>query len=139
MSDIYDSSKRSQVMSKVRNKNTRPEIYVKSLLCQLGYRQYRLSTKKINCRPDIVFIGMRKAIFVNGCFWHGHICKKAHLPSSNVQFWQTKIERNKRCDSSNYHELEEKGWSYLVIWECELKKKNEVLLKNKIDTFIRDK
>lgn len=136
MSDIYDSKKRSEIMSGVRNKNTRPEMRVKNMLCQLGYRQYRMSTKKIDCRPDIVFIGMRKAIFVNGCFWHGHICRKAHLPSSNVQFWENKIEKNKERDQRNYYELEMKGWSYLVIWECELKKKNETSLIDKIENFM---
>lgn len=123
-------------MSKVKNKNTKPEVQVKHLLCELGYKQYRLSTKQLSCRPDVVFVGIKKAIFVNGCFWHGHICKKAHLPEKNHEFWKSKIEINKKRDLRNYMELRSKGWKYLVIWECELKKKCEMELKNKINDFM---
>lgn len=137
MSDIYTKEKRSQIMSRVKNKNTKPEVQVKHLLCELGYKQYRLSTKQLSCRPDVVFVRMKKAIFVNGCFWHGHTCKKAHLPEKNHEFWQNKIEINKKRDLRNFVELQSKGWKYLVIWECELKKKGEMELKNKINDFMR--
>lgn len=136
MSDIYNNQKRSQIMSKVKNRNTKPEVEVKKILCNLGYRQYRLYTKKLDCKPDIVFIGMKKAIFVNGCFWHGHTCKKAHLPESNYEFWKNKIDVNKKRDLYNYEELKNKDWEYLIIWECELKKKNKSNLVNKIIDFM---
>lgn len=123
MSDIYGTRKRSEIMSKVKNRNTKPEIIVKNILCQLGYRQYRLITKQLKCKPYVVFVKNKKAIFINGCYWHGHICKKAHLPLTNYEFWKNKIDINKERDKKNYDELSTKGWGYLVIWECELKRK----------------
>ncbi len=136
MSDIYNASKRSKIMSGIKNKNTKPEIKVRKMLCDLGFRQYRLSTKKLKCKPDIVYVGMKKAIFVNGCFWHGHTCKKAELPKTNFDFWEKKVILNQERDLRNYRELKEKGWSYLVIWECELKKKDEQEMYNRIFNFI---
>lgn len=136
MGDIYDAQKRSKIMSGVKNKNTKPEIEVRKMLCGLGYGQYRLSTKKLNCRPDIIYAGRRKAIFVNGCFWHGHTCKKARLPETNYDFWKGKVDINQERDIRNYKELEEKGWTYCVIWECELKKKNKKELLNRLTAFM---
>lgn len=138
MSDIYDSAKRSKIMSNIKSKNTKPEIRVRKMLCNLGYGQYRLSTKKLSCKPDIVYVGMKKAIFVNGCFWHGHTCKKAALPETNHIFWKNKIITNQERDLRNYRELKEKGWSYLVIWECELKKKDEKEMFCKILNFMKE-
>lgn len=125
-------------MSTVRNKNTKPEVIIKSMLCQLGYRKYRLRTTQLNCKPDIVFVKNKKAIFVNGCFWHGHICKKAHLPETNYDFWKEKVETNKKRDARNYKELKEKGWKYLVIWECELKKRDREKLIARVLSFMED-
>lgn len=125
-------------MSSIGSKNTKPEIKVKKMFCNLGYRQYRLSTKKLKCKPDMVYVGMKKAVFVNGCFWHGHTCKKARLPETNFDFWKKKVKANQERDLRNYQELEEKGWSYLVIWECELKKKNENEIYNRIFNFMEN-
>ena len=138
MSDIYDTNKRSKIMSGVRNKNTKPEVKVREILCKLGYGQYRLSTKQLSCRPDIIYAGKKKAIFVNGCFWHGHTCKKARLPKTNYEFWENKVKSNQERDLKNYKELEEKGWSCCVIWECELKKKNEKEVFDKLVHFMED-
>ena len=136
MSDIYEKTKRSQIMSSVKNKNTKPEMRVKRRLCDLGYGQYRLSTKKLYCRPDVVYVGRKKAIFVNGCFWHGHSCKKARLPETNHDFWEKKVHTNQERDRKNYQELKEKDWSYCVVWECELKKKNEKALLDRLIRFM---
>lgn len=138
MSDIYNSDKRSEIMSGIKNKNTGPEIKVRRLLCRLGYRQYRLSTKQLKCRPEIVFPGRKKAIFVNGCFWHGHSCSKARLPETNYAFWKKKITENRNRDQRNYKELEEKGWSYFVVWECELKRRKEGEIEKKLLHFMKD-
>ena len=136
MSDIYDSNKRSKIMSGIKNKNTKPEIKVRKILCSLGYGQYRLSTKQLKCRPDIIYAGRKKAIFVNGCFWHGHSCKKARLPETNRSFWEQKVAINRERDLRDYQELCDKGWSYLVIWECELKKRNEEALRGRLKCFM---
>lgn len=139
MSDICAPEKRSKIMSGVKNKNTKPEIKVKKMLCSLGYGQYRLTTKRLSCRPDIVYVGQKKAIFVNGCFWHGHTCKKAKLPDTNYDFWKKKVDRNRERDLKNYRELDDAGWTYCVIWECELKKKNEKELLDRLINFMENK
>ncbi|KAI4448281.1 Very short patch repair protein [Eubacterium plexicaudatum ASF492] len=137
MSDIYSDDKRKEIMKKVRNKNTAPEQFVSKLLCELGYKNYRRKTVKLECKPDFIFVGLKKAIFVNGCFWHGHSCNKGHLPEKNYDFWKTKIEINKERDEKNYTELTQKKWSYLVIWQCELKKKEVENLRKRINAFMQ--
>lgn len=109
----------SERMSRIRSKNTAPELHVRRLLHRLGYR-YRLHQKGLPGSPDIVFKGRRKAIFVHGCFWHQHLgCKVSHIPKSNSQYWREKLERNRERDSLNLHSLVDMGWDVLVIWECE--------------------
>lgn len=135
--DIYDKEKRSEIMGKIRNKNTAPEIVIRKLLTNLGYR-YRLSTKKLQCNPDIVFPSKKKAIFVNGCFWHGHSCNRGRLPKTNTEFWQRKIHSNQDRDQTNYDECLEKGWSYLVIWQCEIKSSNLDSVKKRLDMFLKE-
>lgn len=136
MTDVFDKTKRSEIMSAVKNKGTKQEISVRDLLCRLGFNKYRLNTSQLRCSPDIVFVGKKKAIFVNGCFWHGHNCSRGSLPSSNVNFWKEKINKNKERDLKNYDELESKGWSYLVIWQCEICKKNMPNLEKKVRIFM---
>lgn len=114
-------------MAKVRSKNTKPEIEVRSLLHSLGYR-FRLHRKELPGKPDIVFKRRRKAIFVHGCFWHGHGCRIGKLPKSNVGFWRGKIERNRERDTEKRSELEELGWSVEEVWQCELKD-NQTLIE----------
>ena len=107
-------------MSRIGSKHTRPELVVRSLLHRMGYR-YRLHRKGLPGRPDIVFIGRKKAIFVHGCFWHGHGCEIGKLPKSNLEFWVTKIDRNRARDLEKRSELEQVGWSVDEVWQCEIK------------------
>lgn len=105
-------------MSAVKNKNTAPEMLVRRLLHSLGYR-YRLHSKKLPGKPDIVFGPRKKVVFVHGCFWHGHECRMGRLPSTRREFWQKKIAANRERDKLQQDELTALGWRYLVIWECE--------------------
>ncbi|MBX5082675.1 DNA mismatch endonuclease Vsr [Rhizobium lentis] len=110
-------------MSRIRGKNTAPELSVRRLTFSMGYR-YRLHCKEIIGRPDLVFKKRKKAIFVHGCFWHGHdaeSCRIAHMPKSNSAYWQAKLERNAARDASVQQTLRHAGWDCLVIWECQLK------------------
>ncbi len=136
MSDIFDSEKRSEIMSKVKNKGTNPEMFVRKILCEMGYRHYRLQSSKLPCNPDIIYPSMKKAIFINGCFWHGHDCNRGHLPKTNHAFWEKKIVQNKERDISNYATLKLLGWDYLVIWQCEIKKSREDKLRQKLFDFM---
>jgi DNA (cytosine-5)-methyltransferase 1 len=120
MPDIYNTDKRSDIVKKVKNRNTTPEIQLRKLLSKMKYH-YRLTTKTLYCKPDIIFPSRKKVIFVNGCFWHGHSCNQGHLPETNKDFWREKIFKNISRDNNNYHECEIKGWIYLVIWQCEFK------------------
>lgn len=114
-------------MSLVRSKNTGPEMIVRRLVHGAGYR-YRLHASKLPGKPDLVFAGRRKVIFVHGCFWHRHDnCGFARLPKSNLEFWGTKLEGNKARDLANYRRLHEIGWESMVVWECELRDLDEVL------------
>ncbi len=119
--DVFTPEKRSEVMSLVRSKNTKPELFVRSLLHRMGYR-FRLHRKDLPGKPDIVLPKYRAVIFVHGCFWHQHPgCKKATLPKQNAEFWKDKLEGNVRRDEQARHRLEEAGWRVLVVWECEAK------------------
>jgi DNA mismatch endonuclease (patch repair protein) len=122
MPDHITPQQRSYNMSRIRGKATKPELLVRQWLWSHGYR-YRLNVKSVPGKPDIVLRKYRTAIFVNGCFWHGHEgCSKYVVPKSNTEFWLTKIERNKERDQKEYKILEDAGWHVIVIWECQLKK-----------------
>jgi DNA mismatch endonuclease (patch repair protein) len=109
-------------MSHIRSKATKPEITVRKWLWAHGYR-YRLNVKSVPGKPDIVMRRYRTAIFVNGCFWHGHEgCKQFVLPNTNTAFWQAKIDRNRERDRQNYQMLLDAGWQVIVIWACNLTK-----------------
>lgn len=112
---------RSRNMAAIRSKDTTPEILFRKALFREGYR-YRLHSKVGNVRPDIVFGRNRAALFVHGCFWHGHGCKNDHIPKSNKIFWKSKIASNKKRDKKNIKELRSKGWIPIVVWECRIKK-----------------
>lgn len=112
-------------MSRIGSKNTAPELIVRSLLHSLGYR-FRLHRKDLPGKPDIVLPGRRKAIFVHGCYWHGHGCKIGKLPKSNLDYWKPKIERNKERDREKRLALENEGWSVLEIWQCETKDRDDL-------------
>ena len=122
MPDILTPAQRHRCMSHIRSKATKPEILVRKWLWAHGYR-YRLNVKSVPGKPDIVMRKYRTAIFVNGCFWHGHErCKLFVLPKTNTEFWQNKIEHNRQRDQRNYDILLHNGWQVLVIWACMLKK-----------------
>ena len=108
-------------MRRVRSRDTTPERQVRSLLTQLGFR-YRLQRKDLPGKPDIVFAGRRTVLFVHGCFWHGHDCRRgARAPKTNTAYWQAKIARNRIRDAAALAALATLGWAVLIVWECELK------------------
>ncbi len=127
MTDIFTTEKRSQIMSRIGGKNTKPELIVRRYLFAQGFR-YRLhgsSTggKKLAGKPDIVPSKYRAVVFVQGCFWHGHSdCPSFKLPKSRVEFWTNKIRTNIERDASNRFKLAQAGWHVVTVWECHLKK-----------------
>lgn len=128
MVDTIDKKKRSWVMSRIRSTNTKPEKIVRSMIHRMGFR-FRLHRKDLPGNPDIVLPKLKTVVFVHGCFWHCHSgCKKNRLPKSNTAFWTEKFQRNVTRDKENYQKLEEQGWKYAVVWECETEKP-EVLEK----------
>jgi DNA mismatch endonuclease, patch repair protein len=134
--DTLDPAARSERMSRIRGRDTRPEMTVRRLLHSLGYR-YRLHRRDLPGRPDMVFRGRRKAIFVHGCFWHRHPdpnCRLARLPKSRLEFWIPKLEANHLRDLRNQDALKAAGWSILVVWECELGDKEQLV--NKLVRFL---
>ncbi|BCW18278.1 very short patch repair endonuclease [Arthrobacter sp. NtRootA9] len=125
MADKLTAEQRSWNMSRIRGKNTRPELLVRRLLHGKGYR-YRLhgaaGAGKLPGNPDLVFAGKRKVIFVNGCFWHFHDCRVGlHAPKNNADFWEAKRTRTRERDAGQRRQLEAAGWDVLTVWECELK------------------
>ena len=132
MSDIISSQKRSDIMSKISGKNTKPEILVRKFLFSKGFR-YRINVKTLPGKPDIVLPKYKTVIFINGCFWHGHNCKKGKLPSSNIDFWKEKISNNKLRDDKNSDLLIKLGWKVIIIWQCEVSKiDNRIKILNKL-------
>ena len=127
MADIVSPEKRSQNMSAIRSKNTKPEVYLRKLLFAQGYR-YRIADKSVPGHPDIFLRKYNTAIFVNGCFWHRHSgCKYAYMPKSRVDFWQKKFDDNVRRDAAVKAELLERGIKRLIVWECTIKQ----MMKNR--------
>lgn len=123
-------------MSKIKGANTKPEIALRKLLHSMGFR-FRLHVKHLPGKPDIVLSKYKTAIFVHGCFWHAHPgCNRAKLPVSNQGFWESKIKRNKDRDEGNLLMLENLGWQVLVIWTCEMNKKE--LLEQKLKGLLID-
>lgn len=111
---------RSAHMAKIRSKNTKPEVRLRSLLHRAGYR-FRLHARYLPGSPDLVFPGRRKVIFVNGCFWHGHDCSVgSRLPKSNTEFWELKRRKNQERDAVQHAKLATLGWDVFTVWECEL-------------------
>jgi DNA mismatch endonuclease, patch repair protein len=135
MTDVHDPKTRSYNMSRIKGKDTKPEMVVRKFLFANGFR-YRLHDKKLPGKPDIVLPKYKTVIFVHGCFWHGHEgCRYFKMPQTNTAFWMQKIERNKEIDYSSKQDLIRLGYKVLIIWECELKPTNkndflDNLLKN---------
>jgi len=119
--DIFDSEKRSSIMRAVKSRDTSPELAVRAATRALGYaRRYRLNGAQLPGKPDLVFTSLGKVVFVHGCFWHGHDCKRgARQPKDNASYWRAKIERNRARDAASLQTLRADGWSALVVWECE--------------------
>ncbi len=120
------------MMAAVRGKNTRPELAVRSALFRAGYR-YRLHRRDLPGSPDIVLPRYRVVVFVHGCFWHGHDCPRGRRPASNVEFWNTKLERNVARDRASRAALEAAGWTVAVIWQCSAAHDTEHLLRRLAD------
>ena len=125
---------RRRCMSRIRGRDTKPELVVRRWLWRQGYR-YRLYVKSLPGRPDIVMRKWRTVIFVNGCFWHGHKCQR-HRPATNAQFWQDKIARNRERDEHNQALLQAAGWHVIVIWECQLNAKNRAETLRELDVTL---
>lgn len=122
MADKFSKGTRSRIMSRIRGKDTKPEILVRSYLFSRGLR-FRKNDRRYPGSPDIVLPKFNTIVFVHGCFWHLHEgCKYAKMPKSNVDFWKTKLYGNRERDERNRKELEEMGWNVITVWECELKK-----------------
>ncbi len=125
--DCPPSAERSAIMRAVKSRDTAPEIKVRRLAHAAGLR-YRLNGESLPGKPDMVFWGRKKAIFVHGCFWHGHTCKRGdRRPATNAPYWTRKIARNKERDARVREELARLGWRSLIIWECELRDSDAVL------------
>lgn len=123
-------------MQRVKSKNTGPELEVRELLRKLGHRGYRLHRRDIPGSPDIAWIGKKRAIFINGCFWHGHDCPRgAREPKTRAEYWRAKIERTKNRDVKHVESLLQTGWTVLVLWECELK--DHVRLEQRLFEFLK--
>ena len=128
------SAERSAIMARVKSKDTTPEMIVRRLAFRLGYR-YRLHDNRLPGKPDLVFSGRRKVIFVHGCYWHGHDCRAGrNRPASNLAYWNKKLTRNCERDKEHQRLLKKSGWSYLILWECELKAANE--LERRLQEFL---
>ena len=121
MPDNHSKEVRSMNMSHIRSTNSKPEEIVRKYLFSKGLR-YRKNVRTLPGKPDIVLRKYKTIIFVNGCFWHKHDCGRFVMPSSNIEYWTKKINRNVERDKSNTEQLEAQGWRVLTIWECQLKK-----------------
>jgi len=122
MTDHLSKEKRSWNMSRIRSKDTKPELIVRSLLHRMGYR-FRLHRKDLPGKPDIVLPKYKTAIFIHGCFWHGHKnCKRGNIPKSNKEYWISKITKNIERDRKNILKLKKANWKVIKIWECEIER-----------------
>lgn len=137
MSDVHNKTTRSYNMSRIKGRDTKPEMLVRRWLFRNGLR-YRLHDKKLPGKPDLVFVKQKTVLFINGCFWHGHEeCKYFKVPRTRTDWWLEKITKNVERDINNYRVLTESGWQIVILWECELKQDSnkileELLLKLKL-------
>jgi DNA mismatch endonuclease, patch repair protein len=118
--DTLSPGQRSKLMSRIRGRDTAPELLVRSMAHRLGFR-FRLQRKDLAGKPDLVFPGKAAVVFVHGCFWHGHDCNRGCMPTSNRPFWEHKIGSNKERDYRVQKQLEDEGWRVLTIWQCDIK------------------
>lgn len=137
MHDVLTKAQRSRCMAAIRSKNTKPELFVRKLVFAMGYR-YRLHSKKLIGKPDLVFPKLKKVIFVHGCFWHKHSCRYGRVtPKTNAKLWEDKRSGNVKRDARNRKILHKIGWRVFVVWEC--KRKNPEILVSKIRKFLKKK
>lgn len=132
MPDVVSRARRSEMMSGIRGKNTKPELMIRSALHRAGYR-FRLHTKDLPGKPDLVLPKYRAVIFVNGCFWHGHDCHLFKWPGTRKDFWRAKITRNRTIDSRAIETLQQQEWRVLTVWECTLKGKERLDIERIVD------
>lgn len=135
--DMFSRQRRSEIMRRITSKDTEPEILVRRMLHRLGYR-FRLHRKDLPGKPDIVLPKLQTAVFVHGCFWHGHDCKKgsaARKPKSNTDYWDRKLDRNRQRDARNAEALLALGWKVVLVWACETK--NAESLGERLRTAMR--
>ncbi|CAH14375.1 TPA: DNA mismatch endonuclease Vsr [Legionella pneumophila] len=132
MTDKITPEHRSRNMAAIKNKNTRPELEVRSYLFKNGFR-YRLHRKDLPGKPDLTLTKYKTVIFINGCFWHRHTgCKLAYTPKSNFEFWEQKFRKNVANDLKKLKQLKMLGWKVIIVWECEIKDKNYHWIDNEI-------
>lgn len=131
MADSVSSARRSEIMSHIKSKDTSIELLVRRKLFSMGYR-YRVNYKALPGKPDIVFTRKKIAIFIHGCYWHGHDCGShyAHASQSNKAYWGPKIERTKQRDQEHIRELEADGWKVIVLWECQIRQSFDRTVKS---------
>ena len=131
--DVHDKKTRSYNMSRIKNKDTKPELIFRKICHQIGLR-YRLNKKIFNTRPDLIFKKYKTVIFVNGCFWHKHNCKHGSvIPKTNTEFWENKRFSTVERDNKNYSDILQNNWKYYVIWECELK--DHIMIRDRVKMF----
>lgn len=136
MTDVFPKEKRSWIMSRVRGRDTKPEILARSFIHCMGFR-FRIHRRDLPGNPDIVLPRYSKVIFVHGCFWHGHKrCPRSRRPSTHRDFWNKKLNSNIERDKRNRKELRQMGWKVLLVWECDTRTP-EILLK-KLERFLYD-
>ena len=136
MNDLLTPQERSERMSLVRAKDTKPELLVRRLVYSMGYK-YRLHVRDLPGCPDLTFRGRRKLIFVHGCFWHQHNCRMGNrMPKSSTEFWTKKLEGNKKRDTYMVRRLKADGWAVLIIWECQLATRDSLQLGRLIKLFL---
>lgn len=119
MADIMSQEERSERMSRIRSKDTNPELIVRKALWARGFR-YRLHARDLPGKPDMVFPSLRTVVLVHGCYWHGHACQKGRIPRANSGFWEEKFTKNKARDRRNKRALAGMGWDVVIVWECQL-------------------
>ena len=135
--DIWEKDKRSEIMSRVNQKDTKPELIVRHFLFANGFR-YRKNVKSLPGSPDVVLPKYKTGVFINGCFWHGHECRAGRKPTSNRTYWDDKIETNMKRDQNKIMQLEAMGWKVLIVWQCEIKniKLQNIRLKRLVDQIL---
>jgi DNA mismatch endonuclease (patch repair protein) len=131
--DRVTKATRSKIMASVHTRNTGAELAVRRMVHRLGYR-YSLSRSDLPGRPDLALVGRRKAIFVHGCFWHGHSCRYGRLPKSRLGYWRPKIATNKARDRRQVRGLRSMGWTVMTVWQCQLRRRDA--LRTRIASFL---